>query len=90
MIPNPEFPRVVQNILPKEKTLFIGCKMGGRSQRACEILNALGYEKIFNIDGGFGGNDHQPGWQDLGLPVSLDNGDGVGYESLLTKGKSSS
>lgn len=85
MAPNPDFQRVVEAILPKEKTLLVGCKMGGRSQRACEILSTLGYEKLFNIDGGFGGNDHQPGWLDLGLPVSQDNGDGVGYQSLLTK-----
>ncbi len=90
MAPNPDFQKVALAVLPKDKTLLVGCKMGGRSQKASEILNALGYEKIFNIDGGFGGNDHQPGWKDLGLPVSQDNGEGVGYESLLTRAKPSS
>ena len=89
MTPNPDFQKVAQAVLPKNKTLLVGCKMGGRSQKASEILDALGYQKIYNIDGGFGGNDHQPGWKDLGLPVSQDNGEGVGYESLLTKVKPS-
>jgi rhodanese-related sulfurtransferase len=88
MAPNPDFLKVAQSVLPKDKTLLVGCKMGGRSQRASEILDSLGYQKVFNIDGGFGGNDHQPGWKDLGLPVSQDNGDGVGYDSLLSKAKS--
>lgn len=87
MTPNPDFQKVVESVLPKEKPLYVGCKMGGRSQRACEILSTLGYQKIWNIDGGFGGNDHQPGWMDLDLPVSTENGEGIGYESLLAKSK---
>lgn len=40
--------------------------------------------------GGFGGSqDHLgrivPGWQAEGLPVSTENGDGVGYPSLSEK-----
>lgn len=85
MAPNPDFQRVVQAVLSKDKRLVVGCKAGGRSQRACEILSQMGYSNIANIDGGFGGNDHQPGWQALGLPVSAENGEGVGYESLATK-----
>jgi rhodanese-related sulfurtransferase len=88
MAPNPDFQKVVQAVLPKEKPLFVGCKMGGRSQKACEILDALGYQKIYNIDGGFGGSGQQPGWRDLGLPVSTDNGEGVSYESLQSRVKS--
>ena len=87
MAPNPDFQKVVLAVLPKNKPLFVGCKMGGRSQRACEILDALGYENIHNIDGGFGGNGQQRGWKDLGLPVSTDNGDGVSYESLQSRAK---
>jgi rhodanese-related sulfurtransferase len=88
MLPNPDFQKVAQAVLPKDKTLFVGCKMGGRSQKASEILSVMGYSKVFNIDGGFGGNDHQPGWKNLGLPVSTENGEGIGYESLLNKAKS--
>jgi len=85
MTPNPHFPEVAQTVLPKDRTLLVGCKMGGRSQKACEILARIGYEKVFNVYGGFGGNPEQKGWQALGLPVSQDNGDGVSYESLAAR-----
>lgn len=85
MIPNPEFTTVAQAVLPNEKTYVVGCKMGMRSQKACELLAGLGYEKLYNIDGGLGGNDREQGWQDLGFPVSTDNGEGVSYESLKSK-----
>lgn len=87
MIPNPDFQAVAQAVLPKDKRLLVGCKTGGRSQKACEILSQLGYQNLSNVDGGFGGNDHQPGWQALGLPVSQENGEGVGYETLASKAK---
>ncbi len=82
MEPNQEFAKVAQAVLDPNKTYVVGCKMGGRSQKACELLSTLGYEKLFNIDGGFGGNEREKGWQDCGLPVSTDNGAGVSYESL--------
>ncbi len=85
MMPNTDFQKITQAVLPKNKKLVVGCKSGGRSQRACEILTQTGYTDLANIDGGFGGNDHEEGWQASGLPVSTENGDGVGYESLSLK-----
>lgn len=85
MVPNGEFPRVAEAVLDKNTTYVVGCKMGGRSQKACEILDRVGFKKIYNIHGGFGGAPDQKGWKDLGLPVSTDNGEGVAYESLLKK-----
>ncbi len=87
MVPNPDFARVAQAALPKEKRIVVGCKMGGRSQRACDLLAQLGYTSLSNIDGGFGGNERQPGWKTLGLPVSTDNSEGISYESLAAKAK---
>ena len=85
MDPNPDFAAVAQSVLAPKKTCVVGCKMGGRSQKACDLLAMLGYEKLFNIDGGYGGNDHQKGWKDLNLPISQENGEGVGYECLKAK-----
>ncbi len=76
MAPNPDFKQVVQKILPKDKKLIVGCKSGGRSQSACQLLQQLGYTDLSNVAGGFGE------WQGSGLPVSQENGDGVSYESL--------
>lgn len=89
MQPNADFPNVVSQVLASDKTYVVGCKSGGRSQRACEILHQLGFQELYNVDGGFHGNDRQEGWHSLGLPVSTDNGDGVSYESLNAKAKSS-
>lgn len=82
MVPNPDFPKVAQAALPRDKKLLVGCKAGPRAQKACEILSQQGFQNLFFVDGGFGGNDHQKGWKDLGLPVNRENGEGVGYESL--------
>ncbi|MGH7830605.1 MAG: rhodanese-like domain-containing protein [Candidatus Binatia bacterium] len=93
MSPNPDFERVCLGVLPKEKKLLIGCQVGGRSLKACMILEQKGYTQLHNVCGGFGGGQHpetgEPvaGWQASGLPVSTDNGEGVGYESLERRSK---
>lgn len=92
MEPNPEFMTVAQATLPKDKKLLVGCLRGGRSQKACEILETSGYTHLYNVHGGFGGaidpatgTLSQKGWKELGLPTNTENGEGVGYEFL--KGK---
>jgi Rhodanese-related sulfurtransferase len=93
MEPNSEFEKVATAALSKETKLIVGCMAGGRSQKACEILSRKGYTQLYNVYGGFGGGrnpetgEPQPGWKDLGLPVSNENGPGVSYESLATGAK---
>lgn len=94
MEPNPDFLAVAKAVLPHNKKLLVGCMMGGRSQKACEILDQNGFENLFNVYGGFGGARDpgtgqvlQAGWRDLGLPVSMENDEGVSYESLAKKAK---
>src|SRR6516225_4113591 len=73
---NDAFLAVAQKTLPQAKRLVVGCMAGGRSQRACEILEQAGYTDLTNVRGGFGGARDQsgavvvPGWRDAGLPVS--------------------
>src|SRR5262245_32240932 len=89
MVPNPDFAKVAEAVLPREKKLLVGCMAGGRSQKACELLQQKGYSNLSNIMGGYGGGRNPmtgepvPGWSQLNLPVSQDNGEGIGYESLL-------
>ena len=64
MVPNPDFVKVVKSTFQTNKKLIVGCQSGGRSQRACEILTAEGYEDLSNVAGGFGA------WKGAGLPVS--------------------
>jgi rhodanese-related sulfurtransferase len=71
MRPNPEFLSVVRAAFPPDTTLVVGCKMGGRSAQACEILASAGFHDVANVLGGFGGAPqfgHQ-GWVQAGLPV---------------------
>jgi len=40
------------NELDKNKKLIVYCKMGGRSQRACEFLAEQGFKEVENLSGG--------------------------------------
>lgn len=81
MVPNEEFLAVAEKSFPKNRKLVVGCMAGGRSQRACEILEQAGYTDLTNVRGGFGGARDAsgavivPGWRDAGLPVSTETGD---------------
>jgi rhodanese-related sulfurtransferase len=87
---NGEFVDVVAKTLPREKKLVVGCLAGGRSQRACELLEAAGYADLTNVRGGFGGARAASGqvvvagWRDAGLPVSTEVGDNS-YQALRRK-----
>lgn len=75
---NPDFVEVAEKVLPKTRKLVVGCMAGGRSQRACEMLEEAGYTDLTNVMGGFSGQRDGsgavvvPGWRDAGLPVSTD------------------
>jgi len=87
---NPDFLPIAEKLIPRNKTLFVGCQSGVRSMRACEMLEGAGYSNLTNVVGGFGGRRDQsgsvvaPGWRDSGLPVSTDTGD-ASYQSLRAK-----
>ena len=87
---NDDFLPVVEKVISKKAKLVVGCQAGGRSQRACEILEEAGYTDLTNVVGGFGGQRDQSGavvvkgWRDEGLPVSTDLGD-ASYKALREK-----
>ena len=72
---NADFVASVERELPRTAKLIVGCQVGGRSQRACELLAQAGWTDVTNVRGGFGGARDRlgrlvvPGWQDAGLPV---------------------
>ena len=39
--------------LDKSKNYYLYCKAGSRSSQACSIMNQLGFENTYNLDGGF-------------------------------------
>ncbi len=91
MMPNEEFPIVVQANITPETKLLVGCKTGMRSAQACEILSRLGYSNVTNVRGGFvgvmdrSGNVTEPGWSLLRLPVCAGCEQGSTYETLSKK-----
>src|SRR5262249_27718360 len=64
MRPNTDFLAIVRANFPPDTAMVIGCKMGGRSQQACEILSTAGYYNVANVMGGFSGAPQmgQIGW----------------------------
>lgn len=92
MEPNQDFLVVAQAVLPKDKKILMGCLRGGRSFKACQILEQSGFTNLYNVHGGFGGavdpntgQISQKGWKECELPTSTENGEGVSWESLKTK-----
>jgi rhodanese-related sulfurtransferase len=87
---NPDFLQVATKVLPKNRKLVVGCQAGGRSQRACEMLEESGYTDLNNVRGGFGGARDATGaimvtgWRDAGLPVSHETGE-ASYQALCKK-----
>lgn len=89
MRPNPDFLPVVRANFPPDTPMVIGCKMGGRSQHACEILASAGYRDVANVLGGFSGAPQMGmrGWQQEGLPVDTAPGAGQTYSALQNKAR---
>ena len=49
--------------LDKSKTYLVHCASGGRSARACKKMDQLGFQKLYNLEGGMGA------WEKAGKPV---------------------
>lgn len=39
--------------LDKSKNYYVYCRSGARSGQACAIMNSLGFESTYNLQGGF-------------------------------------
>jgi rhodanese-related sulfurtransferase len=91
MSPNQDFPAVVEAALAKDAKIIVGCKTGGRSARACEMMSQMGFTNVTNMRGGFGGlTDNtgrlvEPGWSTLGLPTCSSCDENATYEALAAK-----
>ena len=62
--------------------------MGGRSQRACEILSGEGFTSLVNMHGGLhgardmAGSITEPGWEACGYPTESGPCAERGYDAL--------
>ena len=90
MAPNPDFLDVVAATYAKDAKLVVGCKAGGRSLRAAEMLVGAGYTNVIDQRAGFDGARNnfgavvEPGWAPSGLPVEKET-PGVSYPELRKK-----
>lgn len=78
MEPNPDFLTVMQRSFPRDAKLVLGCKSGGRSQRACEALAQAGFSHLVNMHGGMHGFagpglPPQAGWASCGFDVTRES-----------------
>lgn len=95
MTPNPDFVQVVKANYPEDAKLVLGCRTGQRSDHAAQLLQSMGYQTVVNMRCGFSGEMTpfgqvvNPGWEEVGLPVSHDSGEGVSYASLAGKSEGS-
>ncbi len=93
MAPNPDFLAVVQAIYPKDTKLVLGCKAGGRSMKATEMMIGAGYTSIIDQRAGFDGPRDafgalsEKGWGPAGLPVETTTAGGSYAELKAKAGK---
>ena len=87
MRPNPDFLDIVRGNFAPETPMVVGCKMGGRSQQACEILSSAGFHDVTNVLGGYGGAPQlgHTGWVQAGLPIETSAEPSRTYASLQKK-----
>jgi rhodanese-related sulfurtransferase len=84
--PNKDFVTVVEKAIPdKDRPIFCGCQVGGRSQQAAELLSRQGYTVLANVAGGYGGAAGRKGWSACGLPITSVPADGASYAALRDK-----
>ncbi len=90
MTPNQRFVQVVQLVFATDDKLIIGCKSGGRSARAAELLSREGYTSLVDMRGGYGGEVDKSGvvvcvgWAARGLPCSTECEPGCDYEAIAS------
>ncbi|MEK7731255.1 MAG: rhodanese-like domain-containing protein, partial [Planctomycetota bacterium] len=90
---NEKFLGVVAANIPPDAQLIVGCRTGGRSATACEMLALAGYKNLRNLVGGYAGITDptgqvvQEGWSTLGYPIERGDGGAKSYLSLSATAK---
>jgi rhodanese-related sulfurtransferase len=90
MTPNADFLSVMQAAFNQGEKLVIGCKAGGRSRRAAELLVQAGFTDISDMAAGWDGSRDAfgrplPGWSKRGWPVEPGFPAGQRYEDVKSR-----
>lgn len=91
MSPNRDFVDVIQRNFPKDAKLVLGCRSGGRSLQAAQVLASVGFTDLVDqragFDGGIGPAGFEAGWLPKGLPVATHAPAEHSYEALRSKAR---
>src|SRR5258708_2267657 len=91
MTPNPEFGTVMGAAFPKDAKIIVGCKAGGRSAKAAQLLAAQGFTNLIDQRAGWDGARNafgqmtDPGWSRVGLPTETGSAPGRSWSDMKKK-----
>lgn len=54
------------NLIDRKKSIYVYCKIGGRSKKVAENLHGMGFSEVYNLEGGF------IKWKNSNLPYHSD------------------
>ena len=54
------------NLIDRKKSIYVYCKIGGRSKKVAENLHGMGFSEVYNLEGGF------IKWKNSNLPYYSD------------------
>ena len=93
MAQNPDFARAMAGAFAKDAKIVVGCKAGGRSLRAAEILTAEGFTNVVDQRAGWDGARSpfgqvtEPGWSRVGLPTEQGSPAGRSWDDVKKKSR---
>lgn len=87
MAPNQEFAAVMEANFGRDERLVVGCKAGGRSARAVQLLAQAGFKNLTDMSAGWDGSRDAfgraiPGWVRSKLPVETCAGENQTYTEV--------
>jgi rhodanese-related sulfurtransferase len=88
MAPNADFIRVMSAAFAKDAKIICGCKTGGRSMRAAQMLVGEGFTNVLDQRAGWDGARSpfgqlaEPGWSRVGLPTEQGQPSGRSWEDM--------
>lgn len=91
MTPNPDFGRVMEAAFPRDAKIVVGCKAGGRSLRAAQVLLGAGFTNVVDQRAGWDGARNpfgqitEPGWSRAGLPSEEGQPAGRSWDDMKKK-----
>jgi len=90
MTPNAEFSSVMERAFGKDEKLIVGCRSGGRSRRAAEMLRQAGFSTVCDMFSGWEGSRDAfgrvvPGWAAKGMPAESGQPEGQSYEAVKNR-----